>query len=413
MFALMLDGAPFAAHARRLSEGPKRWQMLHYDILKCPTGYPMFTPRLQNQAKDVKANDPSASASKGGKGGAAAVLKKIKQLVSDRNFDEAKAVLAQNIEQDPGNATFLLVMSKLLAISKDYPRAEVHVERAIKADPLNAAALLQQATIRFKQSNFNGALESVQGALNLDARSIKAFHLQQRIYRKSSQQDQLIASCDKCILLYPSDSRSYLNKSGALSKQLKYQEAEDLISSAIQMIPESSTLYAELGNIYDMQGLHSKALLAYQKAIADQKSPRPTVYLKLAKSFLGLSDYSQCRQTLGEYENSLRNMKSKSRSKKIKSRYQYTQDFVYAGSLKDQANPKSYQISVTAILRRMLIDSPNLHGVLSESIGSDAVSTLPFDRIEELVILGIKSFEARSNDDDSTSEMSDDDLEGF
>jgi tetratricopeptide (TPR) repeat protein len=369
----------------------------------------MFTPRLQNQAKDVQSKD----ASTGGKSGAAAVLKNIKQLVSERNFDKAKEVLAQNIEQDPGNATFLLVMSKLLTISKDYPKAAIYVERAIKADPLNTAALLQQGTIRFKQSDLNGAIESVQGALNLDAKSIKAFHLQQRIYRKNSQHNQLIASCDNCILLYPSDARSYLNKSAVLSIQKQYQEAEDLINSAIQMVPESSSLYAELGNIYDMQGLHSKALLAYQKSIADQKSPRPTIYLKLAKSFLGLSDYSQCRQALDDYNSVLRNMSSKSMSSRVKNRYQYTYDFVYASSLKDQSNPHPYQTSVSAILRRMLIDSPNLHGELGESMSSDALSTLSFERIEELVITGVKSFEANVKDGDSSSDMSDDELGAF
>jgi tetratricopeptide (TPR) repeat protein len=350
-----------------------------------------------------------------GKSGTPAVLKKIKQLVSDRNLDEAKSLLLQTIEQDPGNATFLLIMSKLLTLTKDYRSALIFAERAIKSDPLNALALLQQANIRFKESDLKGALESVSAALSLDPRSLQSFHLQQRIYSKMSEYGQLIAGCERCLSMYPFDPRSYLNKATGFTKQGRLQDAEELINSATLMVPESSALYAELGNIYSMQGLHSKAILAYQQSVAQQKKTRPLTYLKLAKAFLEVNDYPQCRESLSEYDDALRTLKRKGISNKFKTRYQYTHDFLFACSLKGHSSLESYQVAVLAILRRMLVDNNTLHGVLAEPMSSDAISGLPFERVEELVIAGVKSFETQSkdNDDFSLSDMSDDELGEF
>lgn len=376
----------------------------------------MYTPRLQNTVADAALKSPTGSTSStAGKSGTPTILKKIKQLVSDRNLDEAKSLLLQTIEQDPGNATFLLIMSKLLTFTKDYRSASIFVERAIKSDPLSAIALFQQASIRFKQSDFKGALESADAALSLDPRSLQSFHLQQRIHSKMFEYGQLIAGCERCLSIYPFDHRSYLNKANGFIKQGRIQEAEELIIMATSMVPESSPLYAELGNIYSIQGLYSKAIQSYQQSVVLQKKTRPLTYLKLAKSFLEVNDYLQCRGSLGEYESSLRGLTRKGISNKIKARYQYTQDFLFAGSLKGNSSLEPYRAATLAILRRMLIDNSTLHGVLAEPMSSEAISGLPFERVEELIIAGVKSFELQSkiNDDDSSSDMFDDELGGL
>lgn len=373
----------------------------------------MYTPRLQNTVSDAPLKSPTGSTSStAGKSGTPTVLKKIKQLVSDRNLDEAKSLLIQTIEQDPGNATFLLIMSKLLTITKDYRSASIFVERAIKSDPLSAIALFQQASIRFKQSDFKGALESVDAALSLDPRSLQSFHLQQRIHSKMSEYGQLIAGCERCLSIYPFDHRSYLNKATGFIKQGRIQEAEELIIMATSMVPESSPLYAELGNIYSIQGLHSKAIQSYQQSVVLQKKTRPLTYLKLAKLFLEVNDYPQCRGSLGEYESSLRGLTRKGISNKFKARYQYTQDFLFACTLKGNSSLEPYRAAILAILRRMLLDNSTLHGVLAEPMSSDAISGLPFERVEELIIAGVKSFELQSkvNDGDFPSDMFDDEL---
>jgi tetratricopeptide (TPR) repeat protein len=368
----------------------------------------MYTPQLQTQVPS--GSRPATGATTSGKSGTPAILKKIKQLVADRDIDQAKSLLEQAIEQDSGNATFLLIMSKLLTMTKDYDSALTFVQRAIKADPLNAVALLQQGTIKFRKSDYKGALESVAAALSLDSRSLKSFHLQQRTYGKLADYDQLIASCDQCLSMYPFDDRSYINKSTAFTKQDRLKEAEELINNATLMVSDSSALYLELGGIYSLRGQHSKAIIAYQKSVTNQKSSRPPTHLKLAKSFLEVADYNQFRESLAEYDRALRGLKRKALSKRLKNRYQYTYDFLFACSLKEQSNIDPYKTAVTAILRRMLVDNNTLHGVLNEPLSPDAIQSLPFERVEELIVAAVKTFEeySQNSDDDSFSDLIDD-----
>ena len=359
----------------------------------------MFTPRIKVQNKGDE-----GSTSRSGKGGVAAVLKSVKQLASERNFDKAKEILIENIELDPGNSTYLLVMSKILTITKNYNDALIFANRATKADPLNAMALLQQGLIRFKMGEHDESIKSVISSLQLDPRSIKALHLLQRIYSKTNRSEDLLQTCNKCIGIYPFDARSYINKSGALLGKGDIEEAERVVSEAITMIPESSSLYAELGKLHAMQGSHSSAISDYQKSIAEQKTARPLIYLKLAQSFLEVSDYTQCRETLSEFDKSLRSLKRKSLASRIKKRYQYSHDYLYACSLKGQESQKPYQTAVEAILRRMIIDSPNLHGLSPNPISPEMLSNMSFEQIETLVIGGVKTFETKSGLDEGSSD---------
>jgi len=94
------------------------------------------------------------------------------------------------------------------------------------------------------------------------------------------------------------------------------------------------------------------------------------------------------------------------------SRYQYTFDFLYASSLKDQSSSEPYQKAISAILRRMLIDDNTLHGALKEPTSYESISAMTFEQIEQMVKQALKNFESKVNLDNSYD--SDDDIvEGF
>ena len=371
----------------------------------------MYTPLLQNQGQGKPSSGGSTGTS--GKSGTPAILKEVKKLIQERDIEGAKSVLLKAVEDEPENGAFLLVISKLLTLTKDYDNAFVFAQRASKADPLNAKALIQQASIKLKQEQYTDALEIIKASLALDPSSLKSFHIQQRLYGKINDYANLVSSCDACLNLYPFDSRSYINKSSAFTKQGQDQEAVILLNTAVQMVPKSSPLYAQLGDIYFSQGQFSKAIASLQESLIDQKSSRPTIYIKLAKCYLELADYSQCRDTLKGFDSALKTVKRKSLAKKIESKYQFTKDFIYACSLKENPSPDPYNVAILAILRRMLIDEKTLHGVLTQELTSAAVNDLAPERAEELVKAAIPLFESKSGSDDDTSSsgVNDDDFE--
>lgn len=376
----------------------------------------MYTPVLQGKP------DPSGPNNQGipsAKAGLRAVLKQVKQYVTERNIDQAKLVLAKAIDQDPENSSFLLVMSKLHSISKDYKTASLYVQRAIKADPLNATALVQQGSILFSQGEYDQALQSVSSAFQVDARSLKAYHLEQRTLLKTSNYSQLIESCDRCLSLYPFDNRSYLNKAKGLSSLGQIDKAEELIKTALVMVPRSkaSSLHSGLANIYTTLGFTEKAIVAYQDSLSQQKTGSPKTILNLAKLFIDISEYEQSRQYLEQYESALRALKRKSVAKKLKSRYQYTYDLTFASTLKGNPSQEPYQSAVTAILRRMILDSDTLCGTSSQPLSNSSIASLTFPQIEQLVLSAVPAFEKlkpESNDGDSDADDgTDDDLGDF
>ena len=375
----------------------------------------MYTPVLQGKSDSSGPNDQGAASAKAG---LRAVLKQVKQYVTERNIDQAKLVLAKAIDQDPENSSFLLVMSKLHSISKDYKTASLYVQRAIKADPLNATALVQQGSILFSQGEYNQALEAVSSAFQVDTRSLKAYHLEQRTLIKTSNYSKLIESCDRCLSIYPFDNRSYLNKAKGLSSLGQIDKAEELIKTALVMVPrnKASSLHSGLASIYTTLGLTEKAIVAYQDSLSQQKTGSPKSILNLAKLFIDISEYDQSRQYLEQYESALRSLKRKSVAKKLKTIYQYTYDLTFASTLKGNSSPEPYQSAVTAILRRMILDSETLCGT-SQPLSSDSLNTLQFTQIEKLVADAVPEFEKfksqSTNDDSVVEDGSDDDLGDF
>jgi len=352
----------------------------------------MYTPVLQGKSASSGSKDQSSHSAKAG---LRAVLKQVKQHVTERNIDEAKLVLSKAIDQDPENSTYLSIMSKLYSISKDYKTAFLYIQRAIKADPLNSTALVQQASIFFSLAEYNQALQSVASALRVDTRSLKAYHLEQRTLLKISNYTQLIESCDRCLSLYPFDNRSYLNKAKGLSSLGQLDKAEDLIKTALVMVPrnKTSSLHSGLANIYTSLGLTEKAIVAYQESLSQQKTSSPKNILKLANLYINISEFEQSRQYLEQYESALLALKRKSVAKKLKAKFQYTYDLTYASTLKGNASQEPYQSAVTAILRRMLLDSDTLCGTSSQPLSNASIDSLTFAQIEQLVLAAVSAFE--------------------
>jgi len=373
----------------------------------------MYTPVLQGKSDSFGSIDQSSHSAMAG---LRAVLKLVKQYVTERKIDEAKLVLAKAIDQDPENSTFLSVMSKLYSISRDYKTASLYIQRAIKADPLNSTALVQQGIIFYYQAEYNQALQSVASAFRVDTRSLKAYHLEQRTLLKLSNYSQLIESCDRCLSLHPFDNRSYLHKAKGLSSLGQIDKAEELIKTALVMVPrnKASSLNSYLANIYTSLGLTEKAIVAYQDSLSQQKTGNPKNILNLANLFINISEFEQSRQYLEQYESALRALKRKSVAKKLKTKYQYTYDMTYASTLKANATQEPYQSAVTAILRRMILDSDTLCGTSSQPLSNASIDLLTFSEIEQLVLAAVSAFEKFKSEsihyDSFTDDVAEDDL---
>jgi len=101
---------------------------------------------------------------------------------------------------------------------------------------------------------------------------------------------------------YPRMAGPYINLGIIAMKEGRWQEAEDLFTSAKTLSPNNPEVFNYLGVIYRQQGKFNEARDVYQLAIAKDKG-FSSAYLNLGILFdLYLSDYVMAKKYYQQYQ---------------------------------------------------------------------------------------------------------------
>ena len=183
-----------------------------------------------------------------------------------------------------------------------FPKAISLYNQCLKADPKNAASMFELAKLYHASQNFEEAVAMAKQAVATEPSNIWYRFPLADLYKQNSQAEDAAAVYKGIVEQWPDRYEVYLDMAGAyayankmgdalkvyadmekrfgLNEELishqfstlmeaqKYPEAEQLVQRAIAQYPSEAQYVAMLGDLYDQQGLHEKALEKYQQALA-------------------------------------------------------------------------------------------------------------------------------------------------
>jgi len=144
---------------------------------------------------------------------------------------------------------------------------------------------------RFMQSfQFVQAIPLLEKAVDSGRLNPELLMLLTSAYAHTGQIGKAQATADRAVQLYPSDASAYISLANGYRVQASYDEAARALAMATQLAPQQSTVWAELGFVYQLAGDDEQA---YDAFIHATKDTMPSMYS--VRVYYHLSRYYRTR----------------------------------------------------------------------------------------------------------------------
>ena len=195
---------------------------------------------------------------------------------------EAKAELQQALDLDPSLVWARFYLAKVYLDTGRPDKAKAELEQALKTRPGVAHFLSLLGEAERKLGNPQDALEWHRKALAADPKMNTVHYYTALAYMDLKKDDEAIAELEASIQSPFVAPELYLTLGSLYVQRKRYREAEDLCRKAIALDPEHSESYLNLAQLFNAQGLSSKALAALHQALPPGKTfPTSPYYQQL------------------------------------------------------------------------------------------------------------------------------------
>ena len=216
--------------------------------------------------------------------------------------------------------------------SEEYERALDDCDQAIALNRRDAGTHALRASVRYEMGRSEQALTDCDSALSLDPKNALAYRIQGKIlFYDTDEKDKALLAFNQAIQLDPSGTDAYFDRGYLHQQSERYQEAinditkaidlgfknvydrvnavsvrgaayfsrqefnraRDDFEQAIELDPQFSDTYHNLGRVFLVQGRYSQALAAFQEevdavaAIEGLEIPQVTLGRGIARWFTG------------------------------------------------------------------------------------------------------------------------------
>ena len=185
---------------------------------------------------------------------------------------EAKAELQQALDLDPDLVWARFYLAKVYLDTGRADKAKGELEQALKTRPGVAFFLSLMGEAERKLGNPEGALPWHRKALAADPKMNTAHYYAALAYMDLKKEDEAIAELEASIQSPFVAPELYLTLGSLYTQRKRYREAEDLCRKAIALDPAHSESYLNLAQLFNAQGLGSKALAALHQALPPGKT---------------------------------------------------------------------------------------------------------------------------------------------
>jgi tetratricopeptide (TPR) repeat protein len=195
---------------------------------------------------------------------------------------EAKAELQQALDLDPDLVWARFHLAKVYLDTGRPDKAKAELEQALKTRPGVAHFLSLLGEAERKLGHPEAALEWHRKALAADPKMNTVHYYAALAYMDLKKDDEAIAELEASIQSPFVAPELYLTLGSLYTQRKRYREAEDLCRKAVALDPERSESYLNLAQLFNAQGLSSKALDALRQALPPGKTfPTSPYYQQL------------------------------------------------------------------------------------------------------------------------------------
>ncbi len=188
-------------------------------------------------------------------------------LVEAGNLTGARALFAQVIRQDAGNAEAWMMQGSIDAESGKSDEALRALQRALQLDPDMPEAHYYLGSLHHSSGNAESARVCIEKSMALDTGYAEAFLLGGAIYAALNQPEQSEQCYRRVTELAPASADAHLGLGHALMHRGAVSEACQQAVTASQLQPDSLPAWTLLGRAHARLADPEKSASAYQKAL--------------------------------------------------------------------------------------------------------------------------------------------------
>lgn len=195
-------------------------------------------------------------------------LEKVKDLIAENSYNEAKKELTKYISEGHENDLEVLKLMGLVNVNlQDYKSATTNFEKAIKISPKDATALFYLANCYNNLNRLSDAESYYIKVLEIRENYIDAYKNLCIICMKTGKENNAIEYAMKAKEIAPQDyTFDYLIGTAYVALKI-YNKGIEYLEAALALNPEHFQIYNNLGTAYLLVGSREKAIDCYKKAI--------------------------------------------------------------------------------------------------------------------------------------------------
>lgn len=195
-------------------------------------------------------------------------LEKVKDLIAENSYNEAKKELTKYISEGHENDLEVLKLMGLVNVNlQDYKSATTNFEKAIRISPKDATALFYLANCYDNLNRLSDAESYYIKVLEIRENYIDAYKNLCIICMKTGKENNAIEYAMKAKEIAPQDyTFDYLIGTAYVALKI-YNKGIEYLEAALALNPEHFQIYNNLGTAYLLVGSREKAIDCYKKAI--------------------------------------------------------------------------------------------------------------------------------------------------
>ncbi|SDZ29856.1 Tetratricopeptide repeat-containing protein [Saccharopolyspora shandongensis] len=176
-----------------------------------------------------------------------AVQDQVKALrIADR-YDEAAALLREELALDPDSRFLLLELSRTFRQAGRFEDALQLARRAQRVEPHSRVAVWDEIIALQRMRLAAEAEAATLAAIERFPHDLDFPRLLSEIYADTNRPEQALSCLDKILAVSPYSSDVVVLKAGVLRKQRRYHEAERVVLGYLRRYPRDRSLLVELG----------------------------------------------------------------------------------------------------------------------------------------------------------------------
>jgi putative PEP-CTERM system TPR-repeat lipoprotein len=216
-----------------------------------------------------------------------AYLSLAKVYINTGKAEEGIKKIEYYLQKDNNNPEAYELLAVAYSVKKDYKKAEELLKKALDISPGRAESKLILAGIYTDSDRDKEAEALVREVIKTDEQNKKALYLLARIQHKQNKIDDLIATYQKILDVYPDEIRAQLELGMAYLWDKDFEKAKKLAESLVNSYPKRPEGYYLRGLIYFHENKIDEAIISFQKSIKRASIPGAYYYLGLSHLLKG------------------------------------------------------------------------------------------------------------------------------